>query len=144
MVPLLQWILAHAATAMALAVGYGELLIGISLLIGRFSRAASLFGCVRLCWRCGSRGLSRTARSILDVLGSLSQLVGFRDLFCRTRDLPIRRGDFGVPHNFSGTPLRNALCATFSSHRTLSQQWIVGCRERRGTPGQFPNIGVKL
>jgi thiosulfate dehydrogenase (quinone) large subunit len=46
MVPVLRWILAHAATAMALAVGYGEFLIGISLLIGMFSRVASLFGCV--------------------------------------------------------------------------------------------------
>ena len=44
-VPILQWILAHAAIAMALAVGYGELLIGISLVIGLFSRVASLFGC---------------------------------------------------------------------------------------------------
>ena len=44
MVPVLRWILAHAATAMALAVGYGELLIGISLLIGLLSRLASLFG----------------------------------------------------------------------------------------------------
>jgi len=45
MVPVLQWILAHASTAMALAVGYGEFLIGISLVIGLFSRVASLFGC---------------------------------------------------------------------------------------------------
>lgn len=45
MVPVLRWILAHAATAMALAVGYGELLIGISLLIGLLSRVASIFGC---------------------------------------------------------------------------------------------------
>ncbi|MFZ0392202.1 MAG: DoxX family membrane protein [Terracidiphilus sp.] len=45
MVPVLRWILAHAATAMALAVGYGEFLIGISLVIGLFSRVASLFGC---------------------------------------------------------------------------------------------------
>jgi thiosulfate dehydrogenase (quinone) large subunit len=45
MVPVLRWILAYAATAMALAVGYGEFLIGISLVIGLFSRVASLFGC---------------------------------------------------------------------------------------------------
>jgi uncharacterized membrane protein YphA (DoxX/SURF4 family) len=45
MVPVLRWILAHAATSMALAVGYGEFLIGISLVIGLFSRVASLFGC---------------------------------------------------------------------------------------------------
>jgi thiosulfate dehydrogenase (quinone) large subunit len=45
MVPVLRWILAHAATFMALAVGYGEFLIGISLVIGLFSRVASLFGC---------------------------------------------------------------------------------------------------
>ena len=45
MVPLLRWILAHAATSMALAVGYGEFLIGISLVIGLCSRVASLFGC---------------------------------------------------------------------------------------------------
>jgi thiosulfate dehydrogenase (quinone) large subunit len=44
MVPVLQWILAHAATAIAFAVGYGEFLIGISLVIGLFSRVASLFG----------------------------------------------------------------------------------------------------
>lgn len=45
MIPVLQWILAHAATAMALVVSYGEFLIGVSLLIGLFSRVASLFGC---------------------------------------------------------------------------------------------------
>jgi|HubBroStandDraft_1064217.scaffolds.fasta_scaffold324055_2 uncharacterized membrane protein YphA (DoxX/SURF4 family) len=45
MVPVLRWILAHAATPMALAVSYGEFLIGLSLLIGLLSRAASLFGC---------------------------------------------------------------------------------------------------
>ena len=45
MVPVLRWILAHAATSMSLAVGYGELPIGISLVIGLFSRVASLFGC---------------------------------------------------------------------------------------------------
>jgi thiosulfate dehydrogenase (quinone) large subunit len=45
MVPVLRWILAHAATATALAVGYGEFLIGVSLLIGLLSRVASLFGC---------------------------------------------------------------------------------------------------
>jgi thiosulfate dehydrogenase [quinone] large subunit len=44
MVPALQWILTHAATCMGLAVGYGEFLIGISLLFGLFSRVASLFG----------------------------------------------------------------------------------------------------
>jgi len=43
--PVLRWILAHASTSMALAVGYGEFLIGISLVIGLFSRVASLFGC---------------------------------------------------------------------------------------------------
>ena len=45
MVPVLRWILAHAATPMALAVGYGEFLIGVSLLIGLRSRVASIFGC---------------------------------------------------------------------------------------------------
>jgi len=45
MVPVLRWILAHTATAMALAVGYGEFLIGISLLTGLLSRVASVFGC---------------------------------------------------------------------------------------------------
>jgi thiosulfate dehydrogenase [quinone] large subunit len=45
MVPVLRWILDHAAGAMAFAVGYGEFLIGISLLIGLLSRVASLFGC---------------------------------------------------------------------------------------------------
>jgi uncharacterized membrane protein YphA (DoxX/SURF4 family) len=44
MVPVLRWILAHATTSMALAVSYGEFLIGISLVIGLFSRVASLFG----------------------------------------------------------------------------------------------------
>jgi uncharacterized membrane protein YphA (DoxX/SURF4 family) len=45
MVPVLRWILAHAPIFMALAVGYGEFLIGIALLIGVLSRVASLFGC---------------------------------------------------------------------------------------------------
>jgi uncharacterized membrane protein YphA (DoxX/SURF4 family) len=45
MIPVLHWILTHAATAMAIAVGYGEFLIGISLLIGLLSRVASIFGC---------------------------------------------------------------------------------------------------
>ena len=45
MIPVLRWILAHAATPMALAVGYGEFLIGVSLLIGLCSRVASIFGC---------------------------------------------------------------------------------------------------
>jgi thiosulfate dehydrogenase (quinone) large subunit len=45
MVPVLRWILAHAAAAMAVAVAFGELLIGISLVIGLLSRLASLFGC---------------------------------------------------------------------------------------------------
>jgi thiosulfate dehydrogenase (quinone) large subunit len=45
MIPVLGWILAHAATPMALAVGHGEFLIGVSLLIGLCSRVASLFGC---------------------------------------------------------------------------------------------------
>jgi thiosulfate dehydrogenase [quinone] large subunit len=45
MVPVLRWILAHAATSMALGVSYGEFLIGISLVIGLFSRVASFFGC---------------------------------------------------------------------------------------------------
>lgn len=45
MVPVLRWILAHAATAMALAVGYGEFLIRISPVIGLLSRVASIFGC---------------------------------------------------------------------------------------------------
>ena len=45
MVPVLRWILDHAAAAMALAVGYGEFLIAISLLIGLLSRVASLCGC---------------------------------------------------------------------------------------------------
>ena len=44
MVPILQGILAHAATLMAFLVAYGELLIGISLLLGVLSRVASLFG----------------------------------------------------------------------------------------------------
>jgi uncharacterized membrane protein YphA (DoxX/SURF4 family) len=43
MVPILQGILAHAATPMAFAVAYGEFLIGISLVIGVRSRLASFF-----------------------------------------------------------------------------------------------------
>ena len=45
MIPVLRWILAHAATPMACAVSYGEFLIGVSLLIGLRSRVASIFGC---------------------------------------------------------------------------------------------------
>jgi thiosulfate dehydrogenase [quinone] large subunit len=45
MVPVLKGILAHAATPMAIAVSYGEFLIGISLTIGLLSRVASIFGC---------------------------------------------------------------------------------------------------
>jgi uncharacterized membrane protein YphA (DoxX/SURF4 family) len=44
MVPLLKSILEHAATPMAFAVAYGELLIGIALVIGIMTRWASLFG----------------------------------------------------------------------------------------------------
>jgi thiosulfate dehydrogenase (quinone) large subunit len=44
MIPVLRWILMHAATPMAIAVGYGEFLIGISLLTGFLSRVASIFG----------------------------------------------------------------------------------------------------
>jgi uncharacterized membrane protein YphA (DoxX/SURF4 family) len=44
MVPVLQAILAHAATPMAFLVAYGELLIGISLFLGVLARVASLFG----------------------------------------------------------------------------------------------------
>lgn len=44
MLPVLKAILAHAATPMAIAVGYGEFLIGISLTIGLFSRLACIFG----------------------------------------------------------------------------------------------------
>jgi thiosulfate dehydrogenase [quinone] large subunit len=45
MLPVLRAILAHAATSMAIAVGYGEFLIGISLMTGLLSRVASIFGC---------------------------------------------------------------------------------------------------
>jgi uncharacterized membrane protein YphA (DoxX/SURF4 family) len=44
MVPVLKAILAHAATPMAFAVAYGELLIGIALVIGVRTRIASFFG----------------------------------------------------------------------------------------------------
>jgi uncharacterized membrane protein YphA (DoxX/SURF4 family) len=44
MVPVLQFILAHTGTPMAFAVAYGEFLIGISLLIGVWTRMASFFG----------------------------------------------------------------------------------------------------
>jgi thiosulfate dehydrogenase [quinone] large subunit len=44
MVPILRVILAHFATPMAFLVAYGELLIGISLVTGVFSRLASFFG----------------------------------------------------------------------------------------------------
>ena len=42
--PLLRGILAHFGTPMAFAVAYGEFLIGVSLLIGVWSRIASVFG----------------------------------------------------------------------------------------------------
>jgi thiosulfate dehydrogenase [quinone] large subunit len=45
MLPVLKAILVHAATSMAIAIGYGEFLIGISLMTGLFSRVASVFGC---------------------------------------------------------------------------------------------------
>jgi hypothetical protein len=41
---------------MALAVGYGEFLIGVSLLIGLLSRVASLFGCALMLAMCLSGG----------------------------------------------------------------------------------------
>jgi len=44
MVPVLNGILAHGATAVAFSVAYGEFLIGISLLTGVLSRIASIFG----------------------------------------------------------------------------------------------------
>jgi thiosulfate dehydrogenase [quinone] large subunit len=44
MIPVLNGILAHGATAVAFSVAYGELLIGISLLVGLLSRIASIFG----------------------------------------------------------------------------------------------------
>jgi thiosulfate dehydrogenase [quinone] large subunit len=44
MVPVLNGVLAHGATAMAFAVAYGEFLIGLSLLSGVLSRIASIFG----------------------------------------------------------------------------------------------------
>ncbi len=44
MVPILRGILAHFATPMAFLVAYGELLIGIALVTGVFSRLASVFG----------------------------------------------------------------------------------------------------
>ena len=45
MLPVLKAILAHAAIPVAIAVSYGEFLIGISLMIGLLSRVASIFGC---------------------------------------------------------------------------------------------------
>ena len=45
MLPVLKAIISHAATPMAIAVSYGEFLIGISLLVGVLSRVASIFGC---------------------------------------------------------------------------------------------------
>ena len=45
MLPILRGILTHAATTAAIAVSYGEFLIGISLMIGLLSRVASTFGC---------------------------------------------------------------------------------------------------
>jgi len=44
MIPMLHAILAHAAIPMAIAVGFGEFLIGLSLLLGLWSRIASIFG----------------------------------------------------------------------------------------------------
>jgi uncharacterized membrane protein YphA (DoxX/SURF4 family) len=46
MIPILKFILAHCATFVAFSVAYGELLIGLSLLIGVLSRVASVFGLV--------------------------------------------------------------------------------------------------
>lgn len=44
MVPVLQAILAHVAIPMTIAVACGEFLIGLSLLLGLWSRIASVFG----------------------------------------------------------------------------------------------------
>ncbi len=44
MAPVLAWILAHCAVLMAVLVSYGELLIGLSLILGLLSRIASVFG----------------------------------------------------------------------------------------------------
>lgn len=44
--PVLALILAHCATLIAFLVAYGELAIGLSLLVGVFSRLASVFGFV--------------------------------------------------------------------------------------------------
>jgi thiosulfate dehydrogenase [quinone] large subunit len=44
MIPVLRGILADFGTPMAFAVAYGEFLIGVSLLIGVWSRIASVFG----------------------------------------------------------------------------------------------------
>ncbi len=44
MVPVLRFILAHAATPMAFAVAYGELLIGVALVLGLRTKLASFFG----------------------------------------------------------------------------------------------------
>lgn len=71
MVPVLRWILAHATTSMALAVGYGEFLIGISLVIGLFSRVASLFGCALMLAMWLSGGYPGPQAAFLDVFGSI-------------------------------------------------------------------------
>jgi thiosulfate dehydrogenase (quinone) large subunit len=44
MIPVLKGVLEHCAVPMAVAVAYGEFLIGLSLVIGVLSRLASIFG----------------------------------------------------------------------------------------------------
>lgn len=56
MIPVLKAIVAHAAVPMAIAVAYGEFLIGISLVIGVWSRVASIFGFLLMTAMCLSGG----------------------------------------------------------------------------------------
>ena len=44
MIPVLKGVLEYCAVPMAVAVAYGEFLIGLSLVIGVLSRLASIFG----------------------------------------------------------------------------------------------------
>jgi hypothetical protein len=99
---------------MALAVGYGEFLIGISLLIGLFSRVASLFGSALMLamWLSGS--FPGPHASILDVLWSLR----FSRSVLPSWQPANRRGGFGAPRDFCRTPRCCTLCVTFRAYRT--------------------------
>jgi uncharacterized membrane protein YphA (DoxX/SURF4 family) len=70
MIPVLKGVLEHCAVPMAVAVAYGEFLIGLSLVIGVLSRLASIFGIALMNRNVAVRWLPWRARSVLDVLGA--------------------------------------------------------------------------